>query len=71
MGPPPGKNIVSPSCHPGTMNDQLAFLPDTSATADRVDDDAWELDEHTRQIGRQGLAAARQALRQASARLAA
>ena len=52
------------------MNDQLAFLPDTSATADRVDD-SWELDEHTRQIGRQGLAAARQALRQASSRLAA
>jgi hypothetical protein len=53
------------------MNDQLAFLPETAATADRVDDHSWELDEHTRQIGRQGLAAARHALRQASARLAA
>lgn len=31
----------------------------------------WELDDHTRHVGRQGLAAARQALRQASARQAA
>jgi hypothetical protein len=53
------------------MNDQLALLHDTSGTEDRVDDASWELDEHTRTIGRQGLAAARQALRQASARLAA
>ncbi|HEX2048832.1 MAG TPA: hypothetical protein VHF27_13790 [Acidimicrobiales bacterium] len=53
------------------MNDQLALLPDTSATADRGDDTSWELDEHTRHVGRQGLAAARQALREASARLAA
>ncbi|HEX2048833.1 MAG TPA: hypothetical protein VHF27_13795 [Acidimicrobiales bacterium] len=35
------------------------------------DDTSWELDEHTRHVGRQGLAAARQALREASARLAA
>ena len=52
------------------MNDQLALLPDVSAV-DQVDDSSWELDEHTRHVGRQGLAAARQALRQASARLAA
>jgi hypothetical protein len=45
-------------------NDQLALLP-------RDDRASWELDEHTRHVGRQGLAAARQALRQASARLAA
>ena len=31
----------------------------------------WRLDEHTRTVGRLGLAAARQALRAASARLAA
>ena len=53
------------------MNDQLALLPDASPAVDQVDDTSWELDEHTRHVGRQGLAAARQALRQASARLAA
>lgn len=54
------------------MNDQLALLPDVSPAVDRVvDDTSWELDEHTRHVGRQGLAAARQALSQASARLAA
>ena len=45
-------------------NDQLALLP-------RDDTASWELDEHTRQIGKQGLAAARQALQQAAARRAA
>ena len=53
------------------MNDQLALLPDASPAVDRVDGTSWELDEHTRHVGRQGLAAARQALGQASARLAA
>ena len=50
------------------MNDQLALLPDASPADDEA---SWELDEHTRQVGLQGLAAARQALRQASTRLAA
>ena len=45
-------------------NDQLALLP-------RDDRASWELDEHTRQIGKQGLAAARQALQQATVRKAA
>lgn len=45
-------------------NDQLALLP-------RDDAAVWELDEQTRQIGKQGLAAARHALQQASARRAA
>ena len=49
------------------MTDQLALLPDAS----RDDEASWELDEHTRQVGRQGLAAARQALQEARARLAA
>ena len=31
----------------------------------------WQLDDHTRQLGRQGVAAARAALRQASRRPAA
>ena len=49
------------------MNDQMALLPDAA----QDDDASWELDDHTRHVGRQGLAAARQALRQATARLAA
>ena len=49
------------------MNDQMALLP-TPAPEDRA---PWELDEHTRHVGRQGLAAARQALQQAGARKAA
>ena len=49
------------------MTDQLALLPDASGHEEA----SWELDEHTRQVGRQGLAAAREALREATARLAA
>ena len=49
------------------MDNQLALLPDVSDE----DEPSWELDDHTRDIGRQGLAAARQALRQACARQAA
>ena len=50
-----------------TMRDQLALLPDAA----RDDDNSWELDDHTREVGKQGLAAARQALQQACARRAA
>jgi hypothetical protein len=59
------------------MNDQLALLPPGSrpdagtSPPPPVAATSWELDEHTRDVGRLGLAAARQALRQASARLAA
>ena len=57
------------------MTDQLALLPSTplpdQAPLALAPDTSWELDEHTRTIGRLGLAAARQALRAASARLAA
>jgi len=49
------------------MNDQLALLPNAA----RDDDASWELDDHTRSVGKQGLAAARQALEQACAKLAA
>jgi hypothetical protein len=67
--------VVSPPCHPGAMNDQLDLLPParrSETAAPRADDDtSWELDDHTRHVGRLGLAAARQALRQASSRLAA
>ena len=51
----------------GTMNDQMALLPEAAGD----DEASWELDDHTRHIGKQGLAAARQALEQACARLAA
>lgn len=48
------------------MNDQLVLLDD--------DDDegqpSWRLDEHTRDIGRRGVALAREALRQATRRAA-
>ncbi len=44
--------------------DQLALLP-------RDDAPSWELDEHTRQIGKQGIAAAREALQRAAVRRAA
>jgi hypothetical protein len=57
------------------MTDQLALLPPSPppdhAPVAVVADPSWELDEHTRTVGRLGLAAARQALRAASARLAA
>lgn len=56
------------------MNDQMALLPAPVRDHDRASREgrpSWELDEHTRHVGRQGLAAARQALRQASARRAA
>jgi hypothetical protein len=39
------------------MKRQLVLLEDTSAV--------WRLDEHTREVGRQGIAKAREALRRA------
>ena len=45
----------------------MVLLPDPSDSSAG----SWEMDEHTRELGRRGLAAARQALRQASARQAA
>jgi hypothetical protein len=58
---------VSPPWEDGAMKttDQMVLLPDSRHEA------SWELDEHTRQIGKQGLAAARQALQQATTRKAA
>jgi hypothetical protein len=52
------------------MDNQLVLLEDHddgSAEAPRAD---WGLDEHTREVGRRGVALARQALRQASLRAA-
>lgn len=49
------------------MNDQLALLENDPGARQPE----WVLDEHTREVGRRGLAAAREALRQASARRAA
>ena len=39
-------------------------------TADRDDDVSWRLDEHTRQVGRRGIAEARARLRAGSGRAA-
>lgn len=46
----------------------MALLPEA---ADDKADVSWNLDDRTRELGRRGLAAARQALRQSSTRLAA
>lgn len=43
---------------------QLALIDDEAATARE-----WRLDDHTRQVGLNGIAAARQALREARAHL--
>ena len=48
--------------------EQLALLPDEVVTGGRVS--AWRLDEATRSRGRQGVAAARDALAEAAARRA-
>jgi len=53
------------------MSDQMMLLPPSDGRETpraREDEQPWELDEHTRTVGKQGLAAARQALRQATAR---
>ncbi|MGH9279162.1 MAG: hypothetical protein ACRD12_13785 [Acidimicrobiales bacterium] len=47
------------------MNDQLVLLDD-----DDEGQRPWRLDEHTREIGRRGVAQAREALRQAGTRAA-
>lgn len=47
------------------MNNQLVLLDDDE---DRLA--YWRLDEHTREVGRRGVALAREALRQAVARAA-
>ncbi len=46
------------------MSKQLRLIDNTPATA-------WRLDEATKQIGRQGIAAAREALRESRPRYAA
>lgn len=57
------------------MSDQLGLLPTPPPADDTprpsLTDASWELDEHTRTVGRIGLAAARQALQDAAARRAA
>jgi hypothetical protein len=56
------------------MNDQMALMPAASRSpraGTNPEAVSWDLDDHTREVGRLGLAAARQALRQGSARLAA
>ena len=57
------------------MSDQLDLLPSPPRADDTprpsLTDASWEMDEHTRTVGLVGLAAARQALRDAAARRAA
>jgi hypothetical protein len=48
------------------MNDQLVLLDNEEEARRR----SWQLDEQTREIGRRGVALARQALRQAAVRAA-
>ena len=50
---------VTPACHPGTMQEQLVLVEPVERQ--------WELDDHTREIGRRGVEQARQALRNAKA----
>lgn len=53
------------------VNDQLALIetvPEPSAPAETR---GWELDDHTREVGRRGVALAREALRQGASRQAA
>jgi hypothetical protein len=50
------------------MDRQLTLLQHSGDAAPDAD---WRLDEHTKEVGRQGLAAARQALAQARKRVAA
>ncbi len=52
--PTPARN-VTPSCHPGGMEQQLVLVEPTERP--------WELDERTREVGRRGLEQARAALR--------
>lgn len=45
------------------MSDQLFCIDtDVAAGADRTEYPTWRLDEHTKQVGRNGIAAARAAL---------
>ena len=52
------------------MDNQLVLLTDDDDRAAEERLGAWSLDEHTREVGRKGLALAREALRQASPRAA-
>jgi len=51
---------------PAVEPDGVAPAPETPVDVDRD----WRLDEHTRQVGRQGIAAARAHLRSAAGRAA-
>ena len=62
-----GAETVTPPLHTRTMSNQLRLI-DAENGARSSD---WRLDEHTREIGRNGIAAARAALRASRARYAA
>ena len=48
------------------MNDDQLVLLDDETAPEAASRRAWRLDEHTREIGRRGVAQAREALRQAA-----
>lgn len=52
------------------MNDQLELLDDENDDGADARAAGWQIDEHTRDIGRRGVAQAREALRQAARRAA-
>ncbi len=52
------------------MDNQLVLLDDHTEGEAPALKPEWGLDEHTREIGRRGVALAREALRQAAARAA-
>lgn len=62
-----GQLSVTPPCHTVLMERQLALIHDDETATPATD---WRLDDQTRLLGRQGVAAARQALRQAAHRAA-
>lgn len=53
------------------MTSQLTLITTDDVEESPIDADGWRLDEVTREIGRRGLAAARQALADAARRRAA
>ena len=66
-GKPAFSGSVTPSLHTLFMTQQLRLISTATGKGEAA---AWRLDEHTRQIGRDGLAAAREALRQSRPRYA-
>ena len=63
-----GKVVVTPLVHTDDMTRQLALITTDTVEDSSRDDEGWRLDETTREAGRRGLAAAREALAEAARR---